>query len=430
MKRNLLRLIALIGIMTLITGCAAPQEETSGGKDGKETIEFVYWAGAQGEEAAFSELIAKFEEENPAIKIKASLVPPPNNGDYYSKLQTRFAAGDAPDIFRSQYQKFGEFSSQGALLDVTDLFEKEKVNFNSSLITAVSYDNKIFGLPHHTDTIAVFYNKTYFDKLGIKAPEKLEDAWTWEEFLEIGKKIKDEGLAKNGIGVAWNATSAYRSIPFFSQHGAALLTDDLKSGNIATKEGVETFSFLKKMYKETMSPGNSLKSSDDYNMLFTSGNVGMLINGNWMIPKFESDMKDFEWGVTYMPKNETASSDLGGNGLAIAAETKHAKAAKKFLSFMGEKENMKYFVEKGLFLPGRTDISDFTYQLKDPKMMNVFINQATTIPEQQAKVVTSTNFSTINQALADSLDELFTSDASPEKTAKELNKKINELVKK
>jgi ABC-type glycerol-3-phosphate transport system substrate-binding protein len=426
---NSFKLVILLAIFSLLTACAGSQEETGGSTDGKETIEFLYWASASGEENAFADLIEKFEAENPTIKVKASLVPPPSSGEYYSKLQTRFAAGDAPDIFRTQYQKFGEFSSKGALLDVSDVFETDKDQYNKSLMTAVSYDGKIYGLPHHTDTIAVFYNKTYLDELGIKAPDKLEDAWTWDEFFEIGKKIKEKGLSKNGIAVAWSATSAYRSIPFFSQHGASLLTADLKNGNIDTKEGIETFSFLKKMYKETMSPGNSLKSSDDYNMLFTSGNVGMLINGNWMIPKFESDMKDFEFGVTYMPVNENASSDLGGNGLAVAVDTKHAEAAKKFLSFMGDKENMRSFVEQGLFLPGRTDIADFDYQLKDPKMMDVFINQAATISEHQAKVVTSTKFSSINLALADSLDELFTSNVSADKVAKDLNKKINEIVK-
>lgn len=424
-----MKIVVMSIIFTLVSACAAPKEETGGDVNGKETIEFVYWASAPGEEKAFEELVKKFEEKYPTIKVNANLVPPPNSGDYYSKIQTRFAAGDAPDIFRTQYQKFGEYASQGALLEVTDIIEGEKDHYTPSLLTAVSYDDKIYGLPHHTDTIAVFYNKNYLDELGIEAPTKLEDAWTWEEFFEIGKKIKEQGLAKNGIGMAWNATSAYRSLPFFSQNGASLLSEDLSTATVNTKEAIETFSFLKKMYKETMSPGNSLKSSDDYNMLFTSGNVGMLINGNWMIPKFESDMKDFEFGVTYMPVNESASSDLGGNGLAISKDTEHADAAKKFLSFMGEKENMKLFVEQGLFLPSRNDISDFNYQIENPEMMNVFIEQATTIPEQQAKTATSTKFSSINLALADALDELFTSDVTPEKVANDLEKKINDIIK-
>jgi multiple sugar transport system substrate-binding protein len=431
-RKKFFGLLYVTLVILFITGCAAPKEEASSDGESKgnkgETIEFLYWASAEGEEAAFKELIAKFESENPGIKVKASQVPSPSNGEYYPKLQTRFAAGDAPDVFRIQYQKIGEFASQGALLDVTDLFAKEKEHYNQSLLTAVTYKDKLYGLPHHTDTLAVFYNKTYLDKLGIQAPDNLENAWTWEEFFKIAQKIKDEGLAPHGIAFNWQASSAYRALPFFYQNGASLLTDDLQKGNVNTPEAVETFAALQKMYKNYMSAGNSMKGSDDYNMLFTSGKVGLFITGNWMIPKFENDMKDFEWGVTYMPVKESAASDLGGNALAISASTEHSDAAKKFLAFMGEKENMKAFVEKGLFLPSRTDIDNFNYQLKDPNMMKLFIEQSTTIPENLAKTVTSTEFARINQALADTLEELFISNTSPEKAAKNLNAQINDIL--
>ncbi|MBT2689261.1 sugar ABC transporter substrate-binding protein [Bacillus sp. ISL-47] len=427
--------LCLALVMSLIAGCAAPKEKASNSEednekagDTGETIEFVYWAAAGGEETAFKELIAKFESENPGIKVKASQVPSPSNGDYYPKLQTRIAADDSPDVFRVQYQKIGEFASQGALLDVTDLFSAEKDKFNSSLMTAVTFEDKIYGLPHHTDTLGVFYNKTYLDQLGIKAPEKIEDAWTWEEFLNIAKRIKDEGLAPHGVAFNWAASSAYRSLPFLHQNGSSLLTEDLKQGNLETPEAIETLTFLKDMYKNYMSEGNSMKGSEDYNMLFTSGNAGLFVTGNWMIPKFEADMKDFEWGATYMPMKESAASDLGGNGLAIPGNTKHSEAAQKFLAFMGEKENMKTFVEKGLFLPGRTDIDNFNYQLQEPEMMNVFIEQSQTVPEELAKTVTSTEFASLNAALADTLEQLFISDMTPEEAAKELNSKINSIL--
>lgn len=425
-------LLCLALVMTIVAGCAAPKEEASTNdekNDGtKETIEFVYWAAAGGEEGAFKELIAKFESENPEIKVIASQVPPPNKGDYYPKLQTRIAADDSPDIFRVQYQKIGEFASQGALLDITDLLASEKDNFNTSLMTAVTFEDKIYGLPHHTDTLAVFYNKTYLDELGIEAPDKIEDAWTWEEFKSVAKSIKDEGLAPHGIAFNWAASSAYRSLPFFHQNGSSLLSEDLKQGNLETPEAIETLAFLKDMYKSYMSAGNSMKGSDDFNMLFTSGNAGLFVTGNWMIPKFEAEMEDFEWGVTYMPVKESSASDLGGNGLAIPGNTKHSEAAQKFIAFMGEKENMKTFVEKGLFLPGRTDIDSFNYQLNDPNLMNLFIEQSQTVPVELAQTVTSTEFARLNTALADTLEQLFISDMSPEDAAKELNSKINSIL--
>ncbi|WP_156520755.1 sugar ABC transporter substrate-binding protein [Oceanobacillus sp. Castelsardo] len=417
-----------------LAGCAGASdgsgvESNSAGDSDKETVEFVYWAAAGGEEEAFLDMIEDFEEKNPDIDIKANQVPPPSSGDYYTKIQTRIAADDSPDVFRIQYQKFGEFASEGALLDVTDLFESEKENYNPSLLTAVTSESKIYGLPHHTDTLAVFYNKTYLDELGIEAPSIPEEAWTWEEFIDVASKIEDAGLADSGIAVNWSETSAYRALPFFFQNGATILNEDSTQGNVDTPEAIESFTFLQDMFKNHMTQGNSMKGSDDFNMLFSSGNVGLLISGNWMIPKYESDMKDFEWGVTYMPIKESAASDLGGNGMAIPAASKHSEAAKKFLSYMGEPEVMKAFVEKGLFLPARTDITEpFNYAIEDQEMLNLFIEQSQTVPEELAETVTTNNFSKINQALGDTLEELFISNTTPENAANSFNERINSIL--
>ena len=437
--------ITAILAMFMVVGCAATPESnsssapvkegeqkpaaTGGESQAKETIEFVYWAAAGGEEEGFKSVVADFEAKYPDIKVNAQQVPPPSKGDYYTKIQTRIAGDDAPDVFRVQYQKIGEFASQEALLDVTDVFAPEKDQYNSSLITAVTYNDKIFGLPHHTDTLAVFYNKTYLDKLGIKPPEKMEEAWTWEEFLDVAKKLQDEKLATYGVAFNWKDTSAYRSLPFFFQNGASLISDDLQQGNVQTPEAIETFTFLQDMFNNYMSQGNSMKGSDDVNLLFTTGKAGLLISGNWMIPKWEEEMKDYEWGVTYMPMKKSSASDLGGNALAAPVNTKHPEAAKKFLAFMGEKETMKKFIEMGLFLPGRTDIEGpFNYMVKEPALLDKFIEQSTTVPEAMAKTVTLTQFAKINQSLADGLEGLFMQGISPEDTAKTLNEQINQIL--
>lgn len=394
-----------------------------------ETIEFVYWAAAGGEEEAFRNLIADFEAANPNIKVKAQQVPPPQQGDYYTKIRTRIAGNDAPDVFRVQYQMIGEFASQDALLDVSDVVGPTSDKFHPSLLTAVSLNNKIYGLPHHTDTLAVFYNKTYLDKLGIHPPTRIEKAWTWEEMLSVAKKIQDEKLASYGIAFNWKESSAYRSLPFFFQNGATLLTSDLKQANVNTPEAIETLRFLKKMFERYMSEGNSMKGSDDINLLFTSGKAGLLVSGNWMIPKWEEEMKNYEWGVTYMPVKKSPASDLGGNALAIPVNSKHPEAAKKFLEFMGEKENMKKFVEQGLFLPARTDIEGpLDYRLNNPDMMNLFIEQASTVPEELARTITIPQFAKINQALAESLEAMFKMGLSPEETAETLQEEINSIL--
>ena len=433
-------LILAMLLVVLAAGCATTNKEPASpaepsGNEGaaqtggeQVTIEFVYWAGAGGEEKAFENLIAEFEAQNPDIKVNANLQP--SGDDFHTRIQTRIAGNEAPDVFRLQYQRMGNYTSANALLDVTDLIAGQEGNFNPSLLRAVTSEGKYFGMPHHTDTLAVFYNKTYLDQLGITPPVDLQDAWTWEEFLDAAKKIQDAGLAEYGIAFNWKAGSAYRSLPFLFQNNATLLTDDLSQGNLNTPEAVESFAFLQRMFKDHMSPGNSMMGSDDFNLLFTTGRAGMLINGNWMIPRYEQEMKDYEWGVTYMPVQRSAASDMGGNALAIPYNTKHPEAAKRFLAFAAEKENMKKFVEQGLFIPARTDIDgDFNYTLENPEFMRFFIEQAGTVPPALADTVTMGKFASINRALGDALEELFMLGKDPKDAASALNEEINKILK-
>src|SRR5690606_15988764 len=116
---NVLYGLTFIVVAALVAGCAATGEgdsPTTGSEQQKEnsteTIEFVYWAAAGGEEEGFKNLIAQFEAEHPDIKVDAQQVPPPGESDYYTKVQTRILGEDAPDVFRVQYQKIGEFASE------------------------------------------------------------------------------------------------------------------------------------------------------------------------------------------------------------------------------------------------------------------------------------------------------------------------------
>lgn len=426
-------IVLLLG--SLVMGCAAQKESgySSGdGSNGMEeskqtTIEFVYWASAGGEEEGFNKLIEAFEAEHPDIKVNAQQVP--SGTEYHTRMRTRIAGNDAPDVFRVQYQRIGEYASQNALLDITDIMEDELENFNPSLLSAVTLEDRIYGLPHHTDTLAIFYNKTYLDELGITPPDTLNEAWSWEEFLDVASQIQDAGLAEYGIAYNWVESSAYRALPFLYHNGASLLTDDLSEANLQTPEAIEAITFLQDMYTNYMSPGNSMRGSDDFNLLFTTGTAGMLVTGNWMIPRYEEEMDQYEWGVTYMTMREEAASDLGGNALAIPSNAKNIEAAKKFVAFMGDKENMKAFVEDGLFIPARLDIEEpIHYNMENPELMELFIEQALTVPEELAKTVTHPNFARINQALAEELEELFVMGKTPEEFANSLTDKINTIL--
>ena len=394
------------------------------------TINFSYWANAGGEAGAVDSLVAKFEEQNPDIKVNKQ---GGDFKDYYTKLETRIAGNDAPDVTRLQFQQVGRYSSNGVLLDITKkLPAGYGDDFLPSLWNAVTYKDAVYALPQHTDTLAVYYNKDYFEKLGLKAPEKLDDAWTWDQFLDIAKQLKDKGGAKYGFAYNWTKGNGYRWIPMLYQHGGALLTDDLSSSLIDSPEALKALTVAQSFFKDGLVPaGTSVKGTEDLNNLFATGTVGMLITGNWVAPTFDKNMTSYKYGITYMPREKAMASDLGGNVLAVLEKAKNPDAALKFIEFMTSEENMRFFVEKGIFLPARKSITadKLAYAVKQPELMKVFVEQATTVPANMAKAVTSPKMSKINLVLADELELLFTQGKDAAEVQKALKEGIDAALK-
>lgn len=422
MKKKSLILLLVVAILALTFAAeAAPK---------RVTINFTYWAGAGGERDAFDSLVAQFEQKNPGIKVNKQ---GGDFKDFYTRLETRIAGNDAPDVTRIQYQQVGRYSSNGVLLNITRKLPADySKDFFPSIWSAVTYNKSVYAIPHHTDTLAVFYNKDYFDKLGINAPDKLENAWTWDQFLEIAKQLKEKTDAKYGFSVNWIKGNAYRWLPFLYQKGGTLLADNLSKSLIDSPEALNTLVMTQKFFKEGLVPaGTSIKGTEDINNLFATGTTGMIITGNWMTSYFDANMTNHKFGVTYMPREKAAASDMGGNALAVLKKSKHPVESLKFVQFMAATENMKTFVERGLFLPVRKSITadQLKYAVKQPELMKVFVDQATTIPVGMAKALTSPQMSKINQVMADELELLFTQDKDAKEVQKALKKGIDQALK-
>src|SRR5690606_412819 len=102
---------------------------------------------------------------------------------HYQTLDTRLAAGKGPDLVRIQYQQMGHYSSEGALLDLSEyLPENYADQYLPNFWEAIQHEGKPFAVPIDTGSHGVFYNVEVFDELKIKVPKDMDEAWTWQEF--------------------------------------------------------------------------------------------------------------------------------------------------------------------------------------------------------------------------------------------------------
>ena len=172
---------ALLGAYALgLAGCGGSQSGSGG-------MTFQTWAGP-AEEEGFRTIVDTFNKQNPDANVKLEIVP---FEQQYEKLDTRLAAGDAPDLVRIQYQQMGRYASEGTLVDLSEYVPSGYPEvFAPAFRQSVSYEGGFYGVPQHTDGWAIYYNVGMLDKAGVDVPKTLEDSWTWDEFLDVANTIK------------------------------------------------------------------------------------------------------------------------------------------------------------------------------------------------------------------------------------------------
>lgn len=430
-RRSLFRGAAGLSGAALLSGCAGFTGGTSGngGNGGTDSLSMVTWA-SDAEQAAFTRLGQAFQERSGA-SVEIRFVP---YAEMFTTIDSQLQDGSAPDLFRVDYTSLGSYSSTGQLLDLDGHLDDELVeDLIPAFAEAVRFDGRPYGVPHQTDTTATVYRPDLLARAGITAvPDRLEDAWTWEEFDDVLTRLRD-GLGGDVAPYAymWQQAGAYRWLNWLFQAGGRVLTEDLGAAAVDSEAGRRALETTRSLFERGLVPANTSPKSATYaSDVFSAGNVAMGALGNFLIPELESTIgSGFEWRVTYHPRDVRAASDLGGNALVATAQARNPELAGEFLRFMMEPENQRSFCEEAIELPTRRSLvgADLDFAVR-PDLAPVFVAQATTLIPEDVAQVTAPDFGQINTALQDQLELCFVGGQSVEDTIAALTDRIDAVL--
>ena len=126
---------------------------------------------------------------------------------------------------------------------------------------AVQTDGKPFGVPHHTDTSALAYNKAHFTKAGITSvPQSLEEAWTWEEFVAVLQQLKAADLGAAPFAFNYQLFGAYRWFNTLYQAGGSVRDESLENVTLDTPKARRALEWTKSLYTQGFTPRASWSS--------------------------------------------------------------------------------------------------------------------------------------------------------------------------
>lgn len=363
-----LSVIIAILLITALYGCsgntktpnesAAPSEKTSAPaaeetkapEEQKEvTIKFANFSASGDNEKFLTAMKDEFEKQNPKIKVEIETI---GFGDYFTQMQTRVAAGTAPDAYELNYENFVSYAKKGVLKGLEEFFATTQFDtsvMNKQALNAFQSDGVQYGMPASFSNVLLIYNKGLFDKANVGYPTK---DWTWKEMDEAAVKIR--AFAKDTFGVSQGVHfwEFYKAV---QQNGGSLLNADMTEFTVNSPQNVETLQHMVDRILKTnvMATDAQMSGIGDWD-LFKAGRLGMIITGVWAFPDFIKNVT-FDWDVAIEPGNVKKATHFFSNGLVISKDSKVAAAAFEWVKFMSSsKEAAKIRVDAGWELPAVT----------------------------------------------------------------------------
>jgi len=282
------------------------------------------------------EIIAAFEKANPDILVQLEAV---SGSDYYTRLLTQIAAGDAPDIMQIGDDAVPQFVSKGAFLALDDFIKGsdgiDPAIYLPGTMKPGQYQGKQYFLPKDFSPIAVYYNKKIFDKYNVPYPT---GDWTWDQFLATAQKLTiDEN--KDGTPDIWGVQlmANWNGTEYFTAAaGAQLISPDGKSfigymDSPATIKAIQFYTDLYNKYKVAPPPA-------DFNLWaggnpeFETGKAAMRVFGRWPQSGLLNN-PNVDLGLVEVPAGDKKADIMFWGGFGIFSGTKNAEAAWRFLKF-------------------------------------------------------------------------------------------------
>ncbi|KUP25638.1 ABC transporter substrate-binding protein [Paenibacillus sp. DMB5] len=303
-----------------------------------------------------NELKVEFEKEYPNIKLDIQTVG--GGADYAAALKTKFASGDAPDIFSNG--GYAEMELWGDKLE--DLSDQPWVKDLIPLAAEpMTKDGKTYGMPMNLEGIGYVYNKDLFEKAGITETPK-----TITELEEAAKKLQAIDVIPFGNAYQewWLLGIQGISVAFAQQDNVDEFINGLNAGT-SSIVGNEKFKDWANLLNLTVKYGQKNPLTTDANThlaMFANGETAMMQEGNWAQTLVDGITPDMNIGMFPMPINDDAvmndklSVGVPAN-LVVNKDSDSKEEAKTFLNWLVTSDMGKeYIVKKWKFIPALSTI--------------------------------------------------------------------------
>jgi len=361
---------------------------------------------------------------------------------YSQKVRAAAQGATLPDVFGILGEKrdFASFIKAGHILDLTPFMDENQGAWKNKLypkalaISEFTADNTYgitpgyYGVPIDVMTIQMVYNKDLFKELGLN-PNK--PPVTFEEFLDIGKKIKEkkmQGLV-SGWGEVWMIDCLANNFAFNIMGKDKFLATLRGEVPYTDPDWVKVLTLFKEMQDSgVLATGLVTMINKNAEQLFANSRAVFAFNGSWCVNVYKGMNPTLNYAAMLPPKVSDAfpRSVWGGAGSSFMVNARAANKdeAVKFLQWLTDKDQQAYLAEKTNNLPANKESLK-----KIPDILAQF--SAGMDVATHPNVWGISEFPAVIEALDKGIQSIIIGEKTPEQIAAEVQKiKERELAKK
>lgn len=376
MRKGYLKKLVVCTLTTLMVASAAvgcgkkdPETTTGTGNGGTtntpKEVTIKFFSNLPDRAAGMGKLeqtlIDNYMNENKNVKIVVEAL---QDEPYKQKFKAYTAGNELPDVYMvwGQPSFFNPIMKGGYAAELNS-GDYSKYDFFAGALDGFSMGGKLYGLPRGTDLMVLYYNKSLFEKNGVKVPT------TYEELLDAAKSFRSKGIAPVAMNGKdkWAMNILFQDLVVKEGGNQKLMTDALSKNAKFGEDPVliKAAQRFKELVDVKFFQDGFI--SADYGAAqnaFAQEKAAMYYMGSWEMgmktnDSFAASFKD-NLGVIKFPAmsdGKGKATDLmawNGGGYAVSSKSEVKDEAKKLLNYMMKPENWsKNAWQSGLGFPAQ-----------------------------------------------------------------------------
>ncbi|MBD0688203.1 ABC transporter substrate-binding protein [Streptomyces sp. CBMA123] len=279
------------------------------------------------------------------VRVEQTSVP---GASLIPKVLQQASSRTLPDLLMLDNPDLQQIARTGALTPL-DGYGIDSSGFARGILSAGTYQGRVYGLAPNVSTVALIYNKDMLTEAGVAVPR------TWDELKAAAAALTRPG--RYGMAVDANATfeGTWQFLPFLWSNGG-------DERHLDTPQAAQAL----QLWVDLVQSGSMSKSvlnwtQADVHDQFVAGRTAMMINGPWRIPALNQD-ENLHWGVAPVPvpqSGRTPVTPLGGEVWTVPqnpSRTRQEKAA-RVLACLNSPSNMLTLAQEHFTVPSRTAVA-------------------------------------------------------------------------